>query len=54
MTGSHSTFDGYPRECAAACGKAVRITKDSLWFETVNGVKRTYHFACRLRLAATS
>jgi hypothetical protein len=45
--GSHVSFEGYPRVCSG-CGERALITKQSLWFESRGGVKRTWHVACRL------
>lgn len=51
--GSHTTFEHYPRVCAAGpdCqhgGRIVMSHQAALWFETrEDGIPRSWHFDCR-------
>lgn len=43
--GSQALRGDYPAICTE-CGKKVRVSVDCCWYETVDGVKHAWHFAC--------
>ena len=50
--GSHAIFDGYPRVCSGCDEKVVMGGIIPLWFETLAGVMRSWHFDCRMQASA--
>lgn len=46
--GSHMVRGEYPRACAG-CGKQTALNE--CWQEEIAGVKRSWHYACRLGLS---
>lgn len=48
--GSHATRGDYPADCHG-CGKRVRVTVDTCWYEHDHRTreKRAWHWECRLR-----
>jgi hypothetical protein len=52
--GSHKSWGDYPRECAAGCGRPLRITKDNVWQEARDGglTLLSWHIECRIAASA--